>query len=131
MNMMASFWKMVATSVVWVMAVAMLILSGIFLVPSLGEDAIAVPILAIIGAIISSGFIWLGGNSDESEKKDRAEQEAELFSLAQNFDQKRKRDRISNRLSDLSDDELIDLRERIQMGDISEDELSYLLQNGR
>jgi len=131
MNMADAFWKMIATAVIWGAVVGMLVLSGVFFVPSMGEDAIAVPIVAIIGAIITSGFIWLGGNNAASNKKDRAEQEAEVFSLAQNYNQKRKRDRITNRLSDLSDDELIDLRERIQTGDISEDELSYLLQHGR
>ncbi|MEL6407131.1 MAG: hypothetical protein AAFN11_21715 [Chloroflexota bacterium] len=124
-----AFWKMCATAVIWGAVVGMLVLAGVFFMPTMGEDAIAVPIVGIIGAIISSGFIWLGGDNAENVKKDRAEQEAELFTLAQNYNQKRKRDRITHRLSDLSDDELIDLRERIQTGDISEDELSFLLQN--
>lgn len=130
MEMADAFWKMCATVVVWVMIVAILVLTSIFMLPAIGEDAMAVPIIAIIGAIVTSGFIWLGGNEDKTEKrdKDRAASEDEIYRLAENYSSKRKRDQISKNLSDLTDDELIDLRERIQMGMIDEDELAYLLQ---
>lgn len=129
-----AFWKAIATIVIWVMITGSIGLTGIFIAPMMGEDSIAVIFLLLVAAVLTNGFIWdWGGGSSKKDKtiEDRDEAENEIFNLANDARYKRKRKQIGARLSDLSDTELIDLRERLQAGELDDEELEYIIQNTR
>lgn len=130
METKGTLWRGVSTIVVWFMAVGAIALSGIFLAPEIGEDVLGAIFMILLAAVLTNGFIWdwgAGSGSSKKSNKDRQRAEDELYNLALDKQQKRKRDALGSRLSDLSDDELIDLRLRLQAGDIDEDDLSYIL----
>ncbi|GAB5494498.1 MAG: hypothetical protein Phog2KO_47130 [Phototrophicaceae bacterium] len=130
MDSKATIWRAISTIVVWVAVAGSVALTGVFLAPSLGEDALGAIFMILVAAVVTNGFIWnwgAGDGSSKKSKKDRKAAEEELYDMALDRQQKRKRDNIGSRLSDFSDDELIDLRQRLQSGEISEDDLEYIL----
>lgn len=122
--------RAIATIVVWMAVAGSIALTGVFLAPSLGEDALGAIFMILVAAVVTNGFIWNWGAGDGSSKKDkkaRKNAEEELYTMALDKKQKRKRDEIGSRLSDLSDDELLDLRQRLQSGDVEESDLAFIL----
>jgi hypothetical protein len=87
--------------------------------------------MTMIAAIVSNGFIWDWGSggraSSRRDLRKRQAMEDDLYDMAFNGAKKRKREDIGSRLSDFSDDELMDLRNRLQSGELDEDEMAYLL----
>lgn len=123
--------RSVATAVVWVMVAGSIALTGIFLAPAIGEDALGAIFMIMIAAVLSNGFIWNWGRGNKLSRRDmqkRRELEEELYDMALHNQAKRKRNEIGTRLTDMSDDELLDLRQRLQSGDIDEGEIAHLLQ---
>ena len=129
METKGTLWRAVSTIAVWFMVLGAIALTGVFLAPEIGEDALGAIFLILVAAVVTNGFIWNwgAGTSSKKDKKNRKEAEEELYDLALDKQQKRKRDEIGSRLSDLSDDELLDLRQRLQAGDIDEADLAYIL----
>jgi|GEM_PF-994019 len=122
--------RAVATVVVWVMVTGSIALTGIFLAPEIGEDALGAIFMIMIAAILSNGFIWNWGRGNSLSRRQmrkRMDMENELYDITESRQAKRKRDEIGSRLSDLSDNELIELRQRLQSGEIDEGEIAYLL----
>lgn len=120
----------IATVVVWIMAVGAIALTGVFLAPELGSDSLGAIFMIMIAVVVTNGFIWDWGRGSGLSRRDLRNRQAledDIYDMGSNRLQKRKRDDISSRLSNLSDDELLDLRGRIQSGDIDEGEMAYLL----
>jgi hypothetical protein len=124
-----TFWKAIATIVIWVMVVITVALTGVFLAPALGDESVAAIFLVVAAAIVSNGFIWNWGSTGQRklQRKERESAEDELYELASNVGEKRKRDRLAVALSQLSDGELVNLRSRIRNGEIDEQELAEIL----
>jgi len=132
MDVKIAIAKMIATIVVWVMVIGAMALIGLFLAPVLGADSLGALFMVLAAAVVTNGFIWDWGRglrSSSNQMTDRAQAEAELYDLAYQSREKRKRDQIDARLSDLSDTELVDLRERLLAGELEEDELAAILRN--
>jgi hypothetical protein len=138
MDVKGNFWRAISTIVIWVMLTGSIALSGVFLAEILGEDIIAVIILLVVTAGLSTGTIWNWGRGEGSQRRKRQwgrrrrrnliEDELEERDYA--FREKPKRDdRLADALRQLSDTELIGLREGIQRGEISEDELETVLRD--
>lgn len=122
--------RAIATIVVWMAVAGSIALVGVFLAPSLGEDALGAIFMILVAAVVTNGFIWnwgAGEGSSKKSKKERKNAEEELYNMALDSQEKRKRDNIGSRLSDLSDKELLDLRQRLQSGDVDEEDLAYIL----
>lgn len=130
-NTTGTIARVVATIVVWVMVVGSIALTGTFLAPEIGSDALGAVFMVLVAAILTNGFIWDWGRGNRVSRREmraRQRMEEDVYDMAlESGLQKRKRENISSRLSDLSDDELLDLRQRIQAGDIDEGEIAYLL----
>ncbi len=121
--------KAIATVAVWMMVTGAIALIGIFLAPEIGSDALGAIFMLMIAAILTNGFIWDWGRGSRLSKRElrkRRAMEADIYHMAQDSLHKRKRENISSRLSDLSDDELLDLRYRVQSGEVDEGEIAYL-----
>lgn len=143
MDNAGTFWKAVATVVVWTMVVGAIVLSSIFLGPSLGEDIIAVIFMVMAAAVVSMGFVWNWGQVDgqhkgrraeKNKRADRDDDEADvydelLYTVGATDKRKHGDDRLSDALRSLSDDELIRLRQRLANGEITEDELAAALRD--
>lgn len=128
MDKHAVFWRAIATAIVWVMVVGLIALVGVFITPELGEDSLGALFMILVAAVVSTGFVWNWGQIEGvSNKKDRQKAESEIFDMAYDLDGKRKRDEIGSRLSEFTDAELVQLRERLQAGDLDDDELQYIL----
>lgn len=130
MNNKNTLAQAIATVAVWIMTVGAIALTGVFLAPELGSDSLGAIFMIMIAAVVTNGFIWDWGRGSGVTRRDlrnRQAMEDDLHDMALNSLQKRKREDIGSRLSDLSDNELLDLRGRIQSGDVDEGELSYLL----
>jgi uncharacterized membrane protein len=142
MDNAGTFWKAVATVVVWTMVVGAIVLSSVFLGPSLGEDIIAIIFMVMAAAVVSMGFVWNWGqvegqqkaNQHQNKRTNRDDDEADLYDellYTAGATGKRKNgdDRLSDALRSLSDDELIRLRQRLANGEITEDELAAALRD--
>lgn len=120
--------RLVATAIVWGAVIAVTALVGVFLSPTMGDEAMGALFFVTIAALLTNGFIWQWGQIEgKSKQHNRQASEDDIFDLAHSLNRKRKRDEIGGRLSDLSDDQLLDLRERLQVGAVDDDELAYLL----
>lgn len=125
-----AFWRAVSTIVIWSILLVSIIIVSIFLPAMVGEDVIAVYLFLVIAATISTGAIWNAGSRSEGRKaKPQAQQEAEAVALISDESEKRKNDRLTNALRQLSDDELISLRRRINSGDVDEQRLVELFKD--
>ena len=128
-NSGGTFWKAIATIVIWVMVVASIAITGVFLAPNMGDDAIGAIFIVVAAAIVTNGFIWNWGSTGQRklDKKERESAEDELYDLASSVGEKRKRDRLAVALSQLSDGELHNLRSKIRNGEIDEQDLAEIL----
>jgi hypothetical protein len=125
----STFWKAIATIVIWVMVVVSVAITGVFLAPNMGDESLGAIFMVIAAAIVTNGFIWNWGATGQRklDRKSRESAEDELYDLASNVGEKRKRDRLAVALSQLSDGELHSLRSRIRNGDIDEQDLAEIL----
>lgn len=128
-----TFWKAIATIVVWVMVVVSVAITGVFLAPQMGEDSIGAIFMVVAAAVVTNGFIWQWGSTGQRklDKKQREAAEDELYDMASSVGEKRKRDRLAVALSQLSDGELENLRSRIRSGEIDEQDLAEILNEQR
>lgn len=128
-----TFWKAIATIVVWVMVVASVAITGVFLAPQMGDDAMGAIFMVVAAAVVTNGFIWNWGSTGQRkmDKKQREAAEDELYDMASSVGEKRKRDRLAVALSQLSEGELESLRSRIRSGEIDEQDLAEILNEQR
>lgn len=131
MDAQSSFWRAIATIVIWVMATGSIALSGIFLADKLGKDVLGVIAISMIAAALSSGFIWNWGRTGMSRRRRRRwaslldeALETRIYSQEK---PKREDDRLAEALRQLSDRQLHNLRDGIQSGEISDDDLETML----
>jgi hypothetical protein len=126
---LAVFWKAIASIVMWVMIAVSFVATAIFLVPQMGEEALGAVFMLLAAGVVCSGFIWNWGSTGQRklDKKVRESAEDELYNLASSVGEKRKRDRLAVSLSHLSDNELLDLRQKLRNGDLDEQELAEIL----
>lgn len=104
-------WKSGVTITLWTLMIGAMIALPITLQGTLGDDVIVFPILFTIAGVFVTGFIWVGSASEERRKEG----------------EKDKRERLSHALRDLSDDELVRLRQRLSSGDVDEAWLARLI----
>ena len=50
--------RAIATIVVWMAVAGSIALVGVFLAPSLGEDALGAIFMILVAAVVTNGFIW-------------------------------------------------------------------------
>jgi hypothetical protein len=133
-----------ATQTVWGILIFALIVLG--WTGAAGDQLLPMLVVCLIAAVAATGFIWDWGgalqrNSDGYPQRKRrnsgllAEVEEALDELDLALDdmldaepehgerQKRKRDRIDAALRQMSDEELLQLRQRLSAGDIDEEML--------
>jgi uncharacterized membrane protein len=82
---------------------------------TLQDDVIVFPILFTIAGVLVTGFMWVGSESGSRTSNRTGSREED------------KRERLTHALRDLSDNELIRLRQRLASGDIDDDQLARLL----
>ncbi|MCA9912798.1 MAG: hypothetical protein KC496_05600 [Anaerolineae bacterium] len=128
-----SFWRAIATIVIWVMMVGAFALTGVFMADVIGEGVVMIVFLLLAAAVTSTGFIWGWGRSG-SRNRSRLRARRWDFDEDEGFDdddlsqsEKRKRDRITIALRNLSNDELIRLQNRISSGEIDDELLEEIL----
>jgi hypothetical protein len=126
-----TFWKAIATIATCVMLIVSLAIVGVFMAPNMGEDSLGGVFMVMAAAIVINGFIWNWGSTGQRklDKKERESAEDELYDIASNVGEKRKRDKLAVSLSHLSDNELVDLRQKLRNGDIDEQELAEILKH--
>jgi hypothetical protein len=126
-----TFWKAIATIATCVMLIVSLAIVGVFMAPNMGEDSLGGVFMVMAAAIVINGFIWNWGSTGQRklDKKERESTEDELYDIASSVGEKRKRDKLAVSLSHLSDNELIDLRQKLRNGDIDEQELAEILKH--
>ncbi len=122
MDMQGTFWKAIATTVVWTMLTVGFALAFIFVGENLGEDIIALAFFMLVAAVLVSGFIWNWGRTDSTQQT-----ASEAIDSEVQFREKRKNDRLGQALRDLSNDELMRLRQRLASGEIDERDLEAAL----
>jgi hypothetical protein len=122
---LGTFWQALATIVIWVLVIAGTAIGSVFLAPQMGEEVLGFFFMLFAAAIVCTGFIWKWGQMPGQSKQDKQKNAA--YNYEADYDEKRKRDRLSNALKSLSDDDLIRLRERIARGEIQEDDLASVL----
>lgn len=140
------FWKAIATAAVWVMSLVMVLMGSIFVAPTMGEDFLGFIFMVMAAAIVTSGFVWNWGRLpqdaiNEAIKQRRKERKKDhkhddddeayydLY-LGKSAQGKRKNnDRLAAALRQLSDDELVRLKDGIARGEIREDDLEDVLED--
>ena len=133
-NRSGTFWQALATIVIWIMVTGGIALGGVFLAAPLGEAVLGFFFMLLAAAVISTGFVWDWGRipgDGRRFRKRHAQDDDRLYNYAGGYDDKRKRDRLSDALRSLADDELIHLRERLARGEIEEEELARILREDR
>ena len=95
------------TVVLWLSYVGTII----FLGDIIGVLVIPVAAIMMVPLIVMMNFVW-GNSKQKSSRSERASNT-----------EKRKRQRVDSMLSDMSDDELFELRQRLQDGTYDEDYL--------
>lgn len=141
-NMSENFWKAIATIVIWAMSFVSIVIGSIFVAPTLGEDFLGFIFMVMGAAIVTSGFVWNWGRlpqdaindrikkeKEERKKKNKGNSDDEYFDLfyAQTGNKRKNNDRLASALRQLSDDELVRLRDRIASGEIREEDLEDVL----
>ncbi|MDQ7026631.1 MAG: hypothetical protein Q9P44_13870 [Anaerolineae bacterium] len=125
-NKSATFWQAIATMVIWTMVTGGIALGGIFIAPQLGNDAMGFFFMLFGAAVLCTGFVWNWGRI-EGDGRRRRKQKNQQFDYDYDYDEKRKRNRLSKALKTLSNDELVQLRERISRGEIDDEDLASVL----
>ena len=143
-NMSDIFWKAIATASIWVMSFVMIVIGSIFVAPVMGEDFLGFLFMVMAAAIVTSGFVWNWGRLPEDaknnrrkqrreqrkEKRDKNDEEYYDLYLGNAAQGKRKNnDRLAEALRQLSDDELVRLKDGIATGKIDEDDLEDALED--
>jgi hypothetical protein len=106
--------RLVVTILGWALLMAVMVLLAQLLSPSFGALMKIFVILFTLLGVMILGFGWMWGRvSNLSEQKDAAED--------------LKRNRITMALRDLSDSELVRLRQRLASGDVDEEQLMRLM----
>jgi hypothetical protein len=100
------------TRYIWTAAIVGMIISSAILGRYLDEGVIGIIFLSLVAATITSGFIWNWGQLPMSSAEEQ---------------EKVKRERLDSVLRDLSDSQLQRLRERLSAGEITEEQLGYML----
>lgn len=100
------------TRFIWGMMITGIILSSMILGSDLGDDILGLVFILVAGAVFITAFIWNWGR---------------LPMTAQEASEKQKRERLDAVLRDLSDSQLQRLRERLSAGEITDDQLNYML----
>jgi len=98
------------TVIIWLSYLAM----NYVLAEQLGPWVILLAFVLMIPLVVSMGAVWNMFGADRVAKNDNSEESST---------EKRKRERIDTVLRDLSDDDLVLLRQRLQDGTIDEDVL--------
>ena len=124
-----TFWKAMATVATCIMLIASLALTGALLAPQMGDESLGAVFMVMAVAIVINGFVWNWGSTGQRkmDKKAREATEDELYEYASNVGEKRKRDRLAVALSQLSDGELVTLKDRLRSGEIDEQDLAEIL----
>lgn len=127
-----SFWRAIATIVIWVMMVGAFALTGVFLADAIGEGVVMVVFLLLAAAVSSTGFIWGWGRAGERSRRHQTKNQrvdsGGLFDGDMlSYEEKHKRDRLSSALRNLSDEELIQLQNRISSGEVDDELLQEIL----
>jgi hypothetical protein len=111
-NTMNAQDRLKMTRYIWTAAIMGMIVSSLFLAPFLKEAVIGIIFLSLVAATFTSGFIWNWGQLPMTTGEDH---------------EKAKRERLDSVLRDLSDSQLQRLRERLSTGEITEEQLGYML----
>jgi len=124
-----AFWRAIATIVIWGLMIGGFALTGVFMADVLGDGVVMVIFLLLGAAVTSTGFIWNWGNVAKSGRKQSWQEWGQGLqeSFTSDSYEKRKSDRISAALRNLSDGELVRLRQQIARGEITEDDLEAAL----
>lgn len=141
-----AFWKAIATLGMWVFVTGGMALIGIFMAPAMGEDALGAVFMLMAAAVVISGFIWNWGQVPGQESNKQARRNArkqrrqerhhhdnvddeyyDLYYAQSTKKGKNSEDRLAAALKQLSDEELVGLRERIARGEIREEDLESVL----
>jgi hypothetical protein len=115
-----TFWKAAATTIVWTMLTGGFVTAFTFVGESLGEDIVGLAFIMLFAAVMVSGFIWNWGRIGDTQATDKQQHETD-------YQEKHKNDRLGQALRDLSNDELVRLRERLATGEIDERDLEIAL----
>lgn len=107
---MGSSDKAAATVIMWLTYLAMIW----FALGELGGWAILLAFVLMMPLMGGMAFMWTTGNKEAAIHIERAKQDNS---------EKRKRERLDSVLRDLSDDDLLRLRERLNDGSIDDDVL--------
>lgn len=125
----AFFWRMVSTSVIWALALVIMLMGFIFL-PAFSED-VTIVFFGIVGILVfcSMGFVWdWGSGAKNAQSAIQTGQATQGSELSQAMDsEKRKRDRLDAVIQTLSDDQLMVLRERLASGEVTDEQISRML----
>jgi len=124
-----TFWQAIATAIIWVMLIAGIALGGVFLAEPLGEDVLGFFFMLLAAAVVCTGFVWDWGRIPGEGRRSRKQSELAEEIFASGQQEKRKRDRLGSALRQLSEEELIRLRDRISSGDIGDEELEEVLRD--
>lgn len=116
-----TFWKAIATAVVWTMITGGFLLAFIFVGETLGEAIIGMVFLMLLAGVLVSGFVWNWGRIDTAGSM------SDALDSEMRYREKRKNDRLGQALRDLSNDELMRLRQRLASGEIDEQDLEAAL----
>jgi hypothetical protein len=92
----------------------------IFIGDSLGEDIIGLAFIMLFAGVLVSGFIWNWGRTGDAQATEKQNDDTD-------YQQKRKNDRLGQALRDLSNEELVRLRQRLATGEIDERDLEAAL----
>jgi hypothetical protein len=89
-----------------------------------GGEIIPIVFITLVAGVLATGFIWDWGSGGQNSATDKMLQD---MIEGESEQEKRKRDRLSQALSQLSDSQLHALREGIRTGDIDDERLRYML----
>lgn len=121
-----TFWQAIATAIIWVLLLAMTTLAFIFLGDTLGEDIIGLMFILVVGGVASTGFVWKWGRLGNQDAQ-HTDKDAYAWDAQADKRKRRNGDELSRALRDLSNDELVRLRDRLARGEIDDDDLLRLL----
>ena len=128
---LGTFWQALATIIIWAMSIAGTAIGSVFLAPQMGEEVLGFFFMLFAAAIVCTGFVWkwgqMPGQGQQNQRHGKQKNAMYGYDTDMDYEEKRKRDRLSNALKSLSDDDLIRLRERIARGEIQDDDLASVL----
>lgn len=108
------------TRTIWIVMMVGIIAASTFTISRLGPAVLGLVFLMVVPTIVVTGFIWQWGAPFANQGMSSSNQEET---------EKAKRDRIEAVLRRLSDTQLQTLRERITSGELSDEDLSDMLED--